>query len=74
MKLTGRWKGRVYESTNFIWGEVTYDEARPESYRWRATLFHNRDTYSQHPNEAAAKRAVTGMLRELITDLQEVHK
>lgn len=63
-----------HESENFTWGDVQYIASQPGGYCWRASLHVSSDGISFYASEKAAKRAVTGMLRELITDLQEVHK
>lgn len=55
-------------------GAASRRASQPGGYCWRASLHVSSDGISFYASEKAAKRAVTGMLRELITDLQEVHK
>ena len=77
MRLRGKWVRLSNHYSRFVtenhdWGYVFYCRDKPEGYKWRAHVnaLPQDDTYLS--TEAAAKRQVRGMLRELIEDMKEL--
>lgn len=77
MRLKGKWTRltenlSVYETRNHGWGHVEYRPENADKYQWRAYILLNPNTAAHYATEALAKRAVTAMLREHLTDLKEL--